>query len=351
VLYTGDGNSGRSITGIGFTPDLVWVKSRINPGTGIFNTLVDSVRGAPYALYSNSTDSEDAPGGVSSPASVHGGISSFDNNGFSIMSGSSDTFLNNSGTPYVAWCWKAGAGTTSTNTNGSITSVVSANQDAGFSIVSYTGTGASNATVGHGLGKTPGFAILKCRDTNSVSNEWRTQHKGLTSGYYIALNSTAAQAQISATSYGSLGTFTSSSTVTLQAGSSDSTTTNESGKRYIMYLWAEIEGYSKFGSYTGNGSTDGPFVYCGFKPALIILKNASAISNWGIKSNHISSNPNGYTLISDASDTEYGPSNTEIDFLSNGFKIRTTSSICNVSGNTIIFAAYAESPFTTANAK
>ena len=184
-----------------------------------------------------------------------GYLTSANYDGFSLAVSSGGGFdqANKSGEPYVAWCWRAGAGTTSTNTSGSVTSVVSVNQDAGFSIVSYTGNGVSNATVGHGLGKVPAFGVVKCRDTNSVSNEWRTQHKGLTSGYYLeGFANTAAQSAISPTSFGSLGTFTSSSTVTLQAGTVDSTTTNQSGKRYIMYLWSEIDGFSKFGSYVGN---------------------------------------------------------------------------------------------------
>jgi hypothetical protein len=336
VLYAGTSAS-RSIVGVGFTPDLVWIKERNGADN---HRLVDSVRGPIRELYSSLTNAE---------AIDSGGVLSFDSDGFSLGNGNS---YNESGINHVAWCWRAGAGTTSTNTNGSVTSVVSVNQDAGFSIVSYTGNGVPNATVGHGLGKVPAFGVLKCRDTNGASNEWRVQHKGLTSGYYIVLNTTAAQSgPIISTSFGSLGTFTSSSTVTLQAGSSDSTTPNENGKRYIMYLWAEIENFSKFGSYVGNGNADGPFVYCGFKPAFIIFKNVSAVGNWVMKSNHISSNPNGYTLLPDASDTEYAPNNTEIDFLSNGFKNRTTSSLVNGSGNTIIFAAFAESPFQTANSK
>ena len=346
VLWTGDGNSGRSIVGVGFTPDLVWIKSR---GPSAYNhRAFDSVRGAgkDNFLMPNSTAVEGAS------SDYYGGISSFNADGFSMVygTGGSNIGINESGTNFVAWCWKAGAGTTSTNTNGSITSVVSVNQDAGFSIVSYTGNGVSNATVGHGLGKVPAFGVVKCRDTNSASNEWRAQHKGLTSGNYIVLSSTAAQQTISSTSFGSLGTFTSSSTVTLQAGSSDSTTTNESGKRYIAYCWAEIEGYSKFGSYVGNGSADGPFVYCGFKPAWVMIKSSSNTENWFILDSSRNSTNTGdmYYLYSNLSNIEGG--GVEINFLSNGFKVRYTGSMNN-SGYTYIFAAFAESPFQTANSK
>jgi hypothetical protein len=338
VLYTGDGNNGRSIVGVGFTPDLVWIKGRNN---ATYDQKVwDSVRGPLIQLEPSSTQQE---------VLVSNSVVSFNSDGFSVGSYGA---VNLNASSQVAWCWRAGAGTTSTNTNGSITSVVSVNQDAGFSIVSYTGTGASNATVGHGLGKVPAFGVVKCRDTNSVSNEWRAQHKGLTSGYYIVLSSTAAQAQISATSFGSLGTFTSSSTVTLQAGSSDSTTTNESGKRYIMYLWAEIEGYSKFGSYVGNGSADGPFVYCGFKPAFVLIKRATGgTGNWAIFDNsRDSTNPVfGYLVAESSAVEERGTA--VIDFTSNGFKIRNSWTTINSSGDTIIFAAFAESPFQTANSK
>lgn len=340
VLYTGNGTAGKSITGVGFQPDFVWIKSR-DSITGN-NILVDSVRGSMKTLFSEHTLAE----------YTDRGVYSFNADGFT--TGPINGDYSQSGANYVAWCWKAGAGTTSTNTNGSITSVVSVNQEAGFSIVSYTGTGASNATVGHGLGKVPAFGVVKCRDTNSVSNDWRTQHKSLTSGYYIALNSTAAQAQISATSYGSLGTFTSSSTVTLQAGTSDSTTTNESGKRYIMYLWAEIEGFSKFGSYTGNGSFDGPFVYCGFKPAWVMIKSTDASNGWIIMDNARKPiNPNGEVLFANDTLIEQTDLNYRYtDFVSNGFKIRAgIGSERNSNGVPYIFVAFAESPFTTANAK
>ena len=337
VLWTGDGTAGRSITGIGFQPDLVWLKSRTNTAS---HRLSDSVRGVNKQLMSNTTEIE---------ATFTTMLTSFDSDGFTL---GDNAGINGSGYTNVAWCWRAGAGTTSTNTDGSIQSVVSVNQDAGFSIVSYTGTGASNATVGHGLGKVPAFGVVKCRDTNSVSNSWRTQHKGLTSGYYLeGLANTSGQGLISATSFGSLGTFTSSSTVTLQAGTSDSTTTNESGKRYIMYLWAEIEGYSKFGSYVGNGNADGPFVYCGFKPAWVMIKRTDSTGNWVMHDNaRNSTNPAKGYLLANSSGIEEAGSDI-LDFLSNGFKIRNTWTDINASGGTIIFAAFAESPFQTANAK
>lgn len=336
VLYTGDGNSGRSIVGVGFTPDLVWVKSRTNTN---FNNIADSVRGTGRLLYTNSTVGEEVNTGI---------INSFNSDGFGV---GSDNSANQSSQNFVAWCWRAGAGTTSTNTNGSITSVVSVNQDAGFSIVSFTGTGAQG-TFGHGLGKTPKFIVMKRR--TGGTNNWSVYHSSLglshtTYPNWLYLNATSSEQSSVSSANHPLYQRPDSSLIYLNTGTSEST--NVSGSTYIAYCWAEIENFSKFGSYVGNGNADGPFVYCGFKPAIIIFKNISAVGNWVMKSNHISSNPNGYTLLPDASDTEYAPNNTEIDFLSNGFKNRTTSSLVNGSGNTIIFAAFAESPFQTANSK
>jgi hypothetical protein len=207
--------------------------------------------------------------------------------------------------------------------------------------VSYTGTGSAG-TVGHGLGKAPSFIIIKRR---SGISDWAVYHKTIGTTGALLLNST------SATDTNRLPYWNDTVPTITTLGLGNGNNVNASSSNYIAYCWAEIENFSKFGSYVGNGNADGPFVYCGFKPAIIIFKNISAVGNWVMKSNHISSNPNGYTLLPDASDTEYAPNNTEIDFLSNGFKNRTTSSLVNGSGNTIIFAAFAESPFQTANSK
>jgi hypothetical protein len=338
VLYTGNGAS-RSISGVGFKPDLVLIKRR---DAGAYNwQLYDSIRGPGLALRTPPTEAE---------LSVPNNLTSFDVDGFSL--GANTDEVNISGGSFAAWCWKAG-NTQTVNTDGTITSVVSVNQTAGFSIVSYTGNGVANATVGHGLGRVPGFAILKCRDTNSAANDWRTQHKGLTSGNYIALNSTATQVVTSATSFGSLGSLTSSTTVTLQPGSSNATTPNELNKRYILYLWTEVEGYSKFGSYVGNANADGPFIHCGFKPAFVMIKNITSAYSWYITdSSRSSANPVGATLAPNtdtAEDTGWGSG--IFDFTSNGFKVRRSSAETNNSGDTFIFIAFAESPFNYANAK
>ena len=335
VLYTGDGNSGRSITGVGFKPDLVWIKNRSNAAAHIIN---DSVRGAGFNLFSNLTSAENGSGGVGGDL-----FQSFNSDGFSInptYAGLSNNGTNASGETYAAWCWRAGAGTTSINTDGSIDSVVSVNQDAGFSIVSYTGNG-TNATVGHGLNKTPKFIITKDRD---ASANWIVYHSSLNLGEELKLNSSAA-----ITSFSQYTTTSPTSSVYSIQGSAAMCGLDEN---YIAYCWAEIEGFSKFGSYVGNNSDDGPFVYCGFKPAWVLIKRTDDTGNWCI---HDSSRSGGINVMNEQlqanlSNTESGTGGL-IDFLSNGFKIRATSTDLNASGGTYIFAAFAESPFTTANAK
>jgi hypothetical protein len=331
VLYTGDGNTGRSIVGVGFTPDLVWVKERTST-SGHF--LTDSVRGVNELLSSNLTNGTISGGGQC--------ITSFNQDGFSI--GNDGAFNENTQT-YVAWCWRAGAGTTSTNTDGSIPSVVSVNRDAGFSIVSYTGNGSNPTTVGHGLGKAPKFMIFKCR--NAAVN-WFVYH-GFNggSGSFEGLNTTSAFSSSSSALFAN--TAPSASTITL--GGVDG---NTNGRTYIVYCWAEIEGFSKFGSFLTNANADGPFIYCGFKPALVICKTAIGdVSNWVIADSSRSPVNDGATLNlrANTTDTEATTgANFVIDFLSNGFKLRQSGAM-NSDGLTNIFAAWAESPFTTANSK
>jgi hypothetical protein len=335
VLWTGDGNSGRSITGIGFTPDVVWIKSRNSVNN---HYLVDSVRGlAGGGILPSNTSAENGNQTL---------ITNLDSDGFTVgntYSGGANGATNGNGTQLVAWCWRAGAGTTSTNTNGSITSVVSVNQDAGFSIVSYTGTGA-NATVGHGLGKAPSMIICKSRDADDT---WPVWHQSLASptNNYLVLEGSAGVGTI--TNYWN----SSAPNATTFGVAGGGYAHNLSGDKQIAYCWAEVEGFSKFGSYVGNGNADGPFVYCGFKPAWVIIKQTDGTGDWYIfDSSRGSTNPNEPALIVNqiAVETFYTGWG---DFLSNGFKIRRTDSAWNGSGNSYIFAAFAESPFQTANAK
>ena len=307
--------------------------------------LQDSVRGfgPTTKLSSSSTQHENDTNsggsyGITDPQ--WGYLTSVDEGGFSLSDTGTADQVNYSGSPYVAWCWKAG-GAAVANNDGSITSQVSVNQTAGFSIVSYTGTGSSG-TVGHGLAKTPKFVIIKNRDSTTNWRVYTTEVDG--SMDYLYLNLTNGKQNSGATPF-------TSSVFELGTNSDQNANTNT----YIAYCWAEIEGYSKFGSYIGNGSTDGPFVYCGFKPAWVMIKVASGVTNgWVIMDNARSSNnPNGETLFASTSATEYtGISLREMDFLSNGFKIRAgTGTERNTNGGTYIFMAFAESPFQTANAK
>jgi len=337
VLYTGDSNNGRSITGLGFKPDLVWLKGRT---TAYNNLLVDSVRGAGNILFSDSTSGERGLG-----ISL---VNSFNSDGFGVnyfYETSSNASANGSSTNYVAWCWRAGAGTTSTNTDGSIPSVVSVNQDAGFSIVSYTSNGTSGATVGHNLNKTPSFIIVKMRSSQAVgSADWAVYHKSLGATKNVWLNATNGQNTSSA--YWN-NTEPTSSVFSL---GNDLDTNHTNGYNYIAYCWAEIEGFSKFGIYVGNGNADGPMVYTGGKPAFLMIKRTDTTNDWVIKdSSRNSINPTNLDLYANTSQIEV--LFNQIDFLSNGFKIRNTNASTNASGGTYIFACWMESPFTTANAK
>jgi len=240
---------------------------------------------------------------------------------------------------YVGWQWQAGQGSSSSNTNGSITSTVSVNATAGFSVVTYTGNGATGATVGHGLGVAPKMVIVKQR---SGAEAWVVGHQNLTGWNYILnLNSTAAQF-IPSTQC--LGTPTSTNIVV-----GPNAATNSNTATYVAYCWAEIAGFSKFGSYTGNGSASGAFVYTGFRPSYILLKRTDAANVWLIgDSKRDGYNSANKQLQAQATNTE---SNFDIDYLSNGFKLRNTDSYLNASGGTYIYMAFAESPFKNSNAR
>ena len=262
---------------------------------------------------------------------------SFDDDGYSTAQ---YTGTNQSGQNYVDWCWKAGAGTTSTNTDGSITSVVSVNQDAGFSIVSYTGTGA-NATVGHGLGKTPSMVIVKNRE---ASTDWTIYHKSITATKGLFFTTAGASTSINYWN----NTEPTSSVISLGISGG----TNNTNKT-IAYCWAEIEGFSKAFSYVGNGNADGPFIYLGFKPAFVLIKSTTLSNGWNIVDNARDAVNSSYNniLFPDTSDIENSGANKYWDFLSNGIKARGVSGGMNGSGATYIGMAFAESPFQTANAK
>ena len=339
VLYNGNNSFLRSITGVGFQPDFVWLKSRTDV---LVHGLTDVVRGATRALYTNLTNAETVN-------EVDGYLSSFDSDGFTLEAGtSSNATFNRSGDAYVSWNWKAD-GTGVTNTDGSITSTVSANQKAGFSVVSYTGNGAvTDQTVGHGLSGSE-MVIVKNRSSATDGN-WRVAHSALSPNYNLALNLTVAEFDVTASTHGGIGTLNATSnTFTLKKGGSGTNNTNQSGVDYIAYCFTSVDGYSKFGSYTGNASADGPFVYTGFRPAFVLVKSTQSTNQWYIyDTKRDLYNPEQSLLIPNSSGAEFAWQH--VDFLSNGFKIKSDNWDWNYPGK-IIYMAFAEMPFKYANAR
>jgi hypothetical protein len=323
VLYTGNATA-RSITGVGFQPDWVWAKDR---GVSNSHRLFDSVRGVTKQIHSNLTDAETID--LTS-------LTSFNSDGFSL--GSSNG-VNYNTEPFVAWNWKAN-GSGSSNTDGTITSTVSANVDSGFSIVSYTGNGVDGATIGHGLSKAPEMVFVKSR-TDAVG--WFVYNHTIGNGKYLALNSNSA----SNTDADTWNNTSPSSSVITFGGQYQ---TVGDGKNLIAYCFHSVDGYSKVGSYTGNGSTDGTFVYTGFGVRWILIKNASSSGEWMLFDNVRSTfNPIDKELYANTSDTEATVDRG--DLVSNGIKIRNTSASLNTSGNTYIYIAFAETPFKYSNAR
>ncbi|CAB5219835.1 SPRY domain containing protein [uncultured Caudovirales phage] len=331
TTYTGTGasltiaNSANNTIGTTFQPDFVWMKGRSGATD---HALYDVVRGTTLDLASNTTAAE---------TTQSTGLTAFGSTGFTIGALAK---INTNAATYVGWQWKAnGAGVS--NTNGSITSTVSANTTAGFSVVTYTGTGA-NATVGHGLGVAPSMVIVKLR---SSAQDWIVWQTALAGTEYL-LFTTAAKAT-GATFWNST---TPTSTV-FSIGSSGAT--NTTSGTYVAYCWAAVPGYSAFGSYTGNGSADGPFVYTGFRPRYILLKNsttAGGASWWIYDTSRSTYNVDTITLYANGSNAENNGAAYNLDILSNGFKVRTTDDI-NLSGATIVYAAFAENPFQNSRAR
>jgi hypothetical protein len=322
-IWTGNG-TGITITNSGaMKPDLMWIKSR--SVAGYYHVLTDSVRGITKALYSNATDSENT---------LSTRITAINSNGFSL--GTSGDVNDNAQT-FVGWQWQAGQGSTSSNTSGSITSTVSANTTAGFSVVTYTGTGA-NATVGHGLGVAPAMVIVKRR---SGAEAWGVYHKSLGATQAINLELTVA-----AYTYAIAWNNTAPTSSTFSLGTWAAV--NSSGGTFVAYCWAEIAGFSKFGSYTGNGSSDGPFTYTGFRPKFIMVKRTDSTGPWLIYDTARDIYNQSNTLLR-ANTSQAETASGEIDILSNGFKYRGSSTnadyVTNVSGATYIYMAFAENPF------
>ena len=326
TTYTG-AQSSTNITGLKFKPDLIWMKSR----TQLYNHyLFDSVRG--FGSKHLIPNSDAAEGPSESDTTALGGTRS---SGFFISSASgiSDTYQapNN----YIAWCWKAG-GAAVTNNDGTITTSVSVNEEAGFSIISYSGTGSAG-TIGHGLGKVPKWIITKRR---TGTEDWKVYSPFIDGGKFLKLNSTQDQ-----TSNSNVYPNTAPTSTVYSVGSHPSVT--ENGDTYIAYCWAEIPGYSKFGKYKGNGNANGPYVHLGFRPALLITRRIDSGDHWIIRDSARNTDNQVYSILNPNSNAvEFGSRGhvQNVDFLANGFKITGSDSGQNGSTGTYIFIAFAEQP-------
>jgi hypothetical protein len=330
TTYAGNGtsqsvNNGNNNTiGTTFQPDFAWLKDRTSVASHL---LFDSVRGATKYLISNDSAAETTNATT---------LTAFNSNGFSVGSFGG---ANGSGDNFVGWQWKS-SGSTVSNTNGSITSTVSANTTAGFSIVTYTGNG-STGTVGHGLGVAPSLVIAK---TRSVVYDWYVYHGSIPATQTLFLDLTLAAT--TATAWNN----TAPTRSVFSVGSSNGT--NQNGTTMVAYCWAAVPGYSAFGSYTGNGSSDGPFIYTGFRPRYILIKRTDSTGDWVVQDTSRSPyNVADNALFPNLSNAESVSVGYITDFLSNGFKIRNTALNENVNGATYVYIAFAENPFQSSRAR
>ena len=334
-LYTGNGSSGLSITNNAnagdLQPDLLWISPRSN---GDNNVIWDSSRTSAKRVKVNSSDAEDSD----STALV-----TFESDGFDLDT--TDTNFNGSSRTYVAWQWKINGGTTASNTEGSETTTIQVNNTAGFSIVQYTGDASTSSSNngGHGLDVAPDFVFLKCR---GQSEAWFAWHEALGTSYYLNLDSTSAK--ISNNSHSWDGSIPSATTIPIRGSG---TQVNGSGESYIAYCFSPIQGFSKFGYYDGDGSQDGAYVHLGFKPAFLMVKGFAGTDDWIMMDNKRSgyNSENEYLDANNNSAESDGGGN--IDFLSNGFKIRSSFSSLNWSSGSsdgsYLYVAFAEHPFVT----
>ena len=318
-LYTGNGADATAYTGVGFQPDWTWIKKR--DGTN-YHVLTDAVRGATKQIYSNDNSAEQT---------VASGLQSFNADGFTLGT-NADT--NGSGGSYVAWNWKAN-GQGSSNTDGSInTTYTSVNTTAGISISTYSGNGTAGATIGHGLGVVPKMIIVK--NKTHAGGNWVVYHESLgnTKAVYLDL----------ADASGTAGAWNNTSPTSSVFTVNDANALNGSGGRqYVAYCFAEKAGYSKFGSYTGNGNADGTFIYTGFKPALFICKRSSNAGNWMMYDNKRDPYNQMAEYLYANSSQAAATNNDGFDFLSNGIKIRNTFGDANIDGDTFIYMAFGQS--------
>ena len=322
-LWTGTGATNAQ-TGLGFQPDLTWIKSRSNTYS---HTWTDAIRGYTKHISSNTSNDE-----YSSSTE----ITSFDTDGFTL---GTDAGVNNNGSTFVAWNWKAN-GSGSANSDGTISSTVSVDTTSGFSIVKYTGNAVIGATVGHGLGVAPKMIIVK--NLSSGSTDWVVYHEALGNTKRIKLNTTAAE---------ETNAFWNDTTPTSSVWSmNDNGDGNANGPDYIAYCFAEKTGFSKFGLYEANGNANGPFIYTGFKPAFVMIKAKGQTEQWYIMDNKRPGyNTNNYYLKANASDAEGTSATLAMSLLSNGFKINNNDSSMNTSGQGYVYMAFAEAPLVGSN--
>ena len=346
LIYSGDATSSNAITGLGLQPDLVWIKER--GGTNQYShSMHDSSRGRARVIFAEDDREED--GSTSTQDLV-----SFGTDGFTVGT-SNESKVNGTGSSFISWNWRCNAGTTATNTSGTITSTVQANQDLGFSIVTWTGTGTAS-TVGHGLSAAPDCMWVKNRsddissDGDANGQNWAVYHSSLGNTKYLSLNTTS-NASTSTNWWNN--TSPTSSVFTVGTDSS----VNESSHAMIAYCWHNVEGFQKFGSYTGNGNSDGPLVYTGFRPRLMMLKmtNGSYSEHWNMwdsvddsKGILCGNTLDEFHRITEA--TEATSTSLDVDFLANGFKIRGSNTEMNQSTKTIVYFAWADVPFKYNNA-
>ena len=327
VTYTGDASTSNPVTGLGFQPDMVWIKSRGT--TNLYsNAIFDSSRGRAKIVFSDSDRDEDT-------ATSTQDLVSFDSDGFTVGTVyNSGSNINND--PIVAWCWKANGGTTASNGSGSITSTVQANTKSGFSIMTYTGNGSAGATIGHGLSAKPDLIFTKRRSSNQT---WGVYHSALGATKYLALNSNAAAGTSTlfwndTEPTDSLITFGTEGRV------------NQSSGTYVAYAWHNVEGYSKFGSYEGNADNDGTFVYTGFRPRMLWIKEADNADDWVVYDTARDTFNSGSSKVLryETYVAEYDNASRAIDMLSNGFKIRTSNNTINQS-STFVYGCFGDVPF------
>ena len=333
LLYTGDDSTDRALTNDGnsdLQPDFVWIKCR---NDSFDHVMVDSTRGASTSTTGTQLSSNLNAG---QPSNTNGHVKSFNSDGFNVRSGSSGSNplvgVNKDSKTYVAWQWKANGGTTSTNSDGSVDVTIQVNATAGFSIMKWNGNGTTTGTVGHGLGAVPDM-ILNKYGLDGTSN-WGVAFPKFETSKLLTLNSTGGFSSASG-----MSSYNSSTFVDGNGAATGGT---------IAYCFKQVKGYSRFGFYVGNGNTDGPSIYTGFKPAFLMIKRSNGSGYWVmLDSKRNSPNGTGQRLGAQANDAEYG--STNIDLLSNGFKVRASNSDSdtNLDGGTYVYMAFADKPYVT----